>query len=260
VTAERPFDEAIGEYLDWDSRFFGVRIGRAVPRRLSAETAARLLRWCASQQIDCVYMLADPGDIQTVRLVEERGFRCVDIRVTLNRSAADPGRGGAKFDGTVRNALQSDVTALRAMARTGFRLSRFYFDPTFPRASVDALYETWIEKSCNGYADAVLVAASGGQVAGYVTCHRDGAAKGRLGLLGVRDDWQGRGLGHVLVNSALAWFRESGASEVYVVTQGRNRAALRLYQGCGFVIDAVELWYHRWFTTKGDDGNETHSV
>ena len=62
------------------------------------------------------------------------------------------------------------------------------------------------------------------------------------------------------MHAALAWFSESGVRDVQVVTQGRNRAALRLYQRCGFVIEAVELWYHRWFTAEGDDGIEAHSA
>ena len=184
MTAEEPADDAIGRYLDWDSGFFGFRIGRAVPNTLRPDTVVRLLAWCASQRIDCLCMLTDAGDSGTIRVAEDNAFRCVDIRVTLAANAHDPGSGTAAYDGTVRRAAPGDVAALRAMARTGFRLSRFYADPAFPRAAVDALYETWIEKSCHGYADAVLVADSGGHVVGYVTCHRDGGARGRIGLLG----------------------------------------------------------------------------
>jgi len=39
---------------------------------------------------------------------------------------------------------------------------------------------------------------------------------------------------------------------IRVVTQGRNRGALRLYELSGFMIDKIEVWYHRWFTTTGE--------
>jgi hypothetical protein len=42
-----------------------------------------------------------------------------------------------------------------------------------------------------------------------------------------------------------------GAQDVAVVTQGRNGAAQRLYQRCGFVTHALDLWYHKWYSTSG---------
>ncbi len=41
-------------YLDWDSDFFGVRIARVNASRLSEETVAPILAWCAAQAIDCL--------------------------------------------------------------------------------------------------------------------------------------------------------------------------------------------------------------
>ena len=42
--------------------------------------------------------------------------------------------------------------------RDSHRDSRFYYDPGFPNQRCDELYETWIDRSCHGYADTVLVA------------------------------------------------------------------------------------------------------
>ena len=46
--------------------------------------------------------------------------------------------------------------------------------------------------------------------------------------------------------SALDWFATQGVEKVTVVTQGRNGAAQRLYQRCGFVTGSIHLWYHKW--------------
>ena len=110
------------------------------------------------------------------------------------------------------------------------------------------MYETWTEKSCHGYADAVLVAEMNGQAAGYISCHLLDGAEGNIGLVGIGAEWRGMGLGTALVNTGLRWFADQGVTRATVVTQGRNWQAQRLFQRSGFMTRTVQLWYHRWFT------------
>jgi ribosomal protein S18 acetylase RimI-like enzyme len=113
------------------------------------------------------------------------------------------------------------------------------------------LYETWIEKSLSGYAQAVLVMGEPGQPEGFVTCHTNMLeAKGLIGLVGVSRSARGRGVGQALVLESLHWFAVQGMASAEVVTQGRNIPAQRLYQKCGFAIKEVKLWYHQWFGEK----------
>lgn len=236
---------ALCERLEWDSEFFGIGVGRALPSRLTEPAAAELLHWCAENSIDCLYFLAEADDARTLQLLEERGFRLVDIRMNLARamSCAPPSPGGAAL---IRPARTGDVPALRGIAKTGHRDSRFYFDPEFPTSRCDDLYETWIEKSCNGYADAVFVADYDARPSGYISCHLRGDA-GNIGLLGVDAAVRGIGLGRQLIHAALAWFADRGVARVTVTTQGRNVGAQRLYQNTGFRTDSIQLWYHLWF-------------
>ena len=237
------------EYLEWDSTFFGFRIARVRSTRLDRALADAVMTWCAERQIRCLYLLADAQDPTTASLADASGFRFVDVRATFGwhsgRTHAAGPRETAGF--SIRGARADDIPALRAIARANYRATRFRFDPGFPEARVDALYETWAEKSCQGHADAVLVAESDEGPCGYVSCHMEGARAGRLGLVGVREGAQGRGVGRALVESALAWFDARGVERVRVVTQGRNIAAQRLYERCGFLLEAADVWYHRWF-------------
>lgn len=240
------------QYLDWDSDFFECRIARVTVNRISRETVERVMTWCDSHGIDCFYFLADADDEVTVKLADDNEFRLVDIRVTLERqldnvSVVDD----RMIQGVVRPCTPDDVPALRAIARVSHHDSRFYYDSNFPASLCDALYETWIEKSCNGYADAVLVAELQGRPAGYISCHLLDQTKGCIGLFGIGTDSQGRGLGRKLINESLHWFSEQGMRKVEVVTQGRNCKAQRLYQRCGFLTKSVQLWYHKWFLQGG---------
>lgn len=238
--------ERFCEYLEWDSSFFGRRIARLARGRLDAEILQQVSDWCRSHEIECLYFLADADDADTVRLAETHLFRFVDIRVTLNRTLQDIPP--AALPRGVRLSKPSDVPVLRSIAKVSYRDSRFYHDLHFSRSVCDALYETWIEKSCNGYAAAVIVADSDSRPVGYVSCHLLQDGKGQIGLFGIAPDARGQGLGKQVLEGSLQWFAAHGVKEVSVVTQGRNCTAQRLYQRSGFLTRTVQLWYHRWFS------------
>ena len=228
--------------LEWDTEFFGFRVARVSENRLHDEDVEEVKRWCAAERIRCLYLLAASGDAATTRVAEEHGFHLTDVRVTLERRLDD----APAANPALEPAAEGDIAELRRIAAASHGDSRFYFDLGFPRPSCDGLFAAWIEKSCRGYAQAVLVARQGSRPAGYVTCHlRD--TTGQIGLIAVDRRAQGQGLGRDLVNASLGLFQERGMTRAIVVTQGRNVASQRLYQRCGFVTSAVELWYHRWF-------------
>jgi ribosomal protein S18 acetylase RimI-like enzyme len=232
------------EFLEWDSCHFGRRIARVRRTQLSADEIRRSLEWCRAARIECLYLLAPSGDTPAIRAIEVHGFQLVDVRVTFQATARTI---SPSPDAIVRPAQPADREALMQIARSSFHDSRFYCDQNFARSCCDELYATWIERSCNGYADFVLVAENAGQPAGFITGHTGPDGVGSIGLLAVDSAHQGLQLGAHLVNSALCAFRGRGIDTVTVVSQGRNLRAQRLYQKCGFLSRSVDLWYHRWF-------------
>jgi dTDP-4-amino-4,6-dideoxy-D-galactose acyltransferase len=229
--------------LAWDSEFFGFRIARVRDAHLTARNLRDVLEWCVREGIRCLYLLAPSDCSETTDLVGANGFRMADLRFTLARGL----EGDAGSTNSVRAFNQSDLPFLQEIAAVSHRDSRFYHDPGFPDQRCDEFYETWIERSCHGYADTVLVAEHLRQPAGYVSCHLQPDGIGSIGLLAVADWSRGVGLGGQLVTAALRFFAEASCTRVTVVTQGRNCSAQRLYQNCGFRSASMELWYHRWF-------------
>jgi dTDP-4-amino-4,6-dideoxy-D-galactose acyltransferase len=235
------------QLLSWDSEFFRKRIARLTEDKLDARTMTSALAWCADHRIDCLYYLCDPGDAESIHLAEAHGFLLVDVRLTLEaETLSASARGDSVAAGCVRPAIPDDIPALRDIARISHEGSRFYFDLHFDRRSCSEFYALWLEKSCKGWADVVLAACIAGRPAGYISCHKEPCARGRIGLLGVAPDARGYGLGSLLVRNALQWFSAQDICCVSVVTQGRNVKAQRLYQRYGFVTSAVGIWFHRW--------------
>jgi dTDP-4-amino-4,6-dideoxy-D-galactose acyltransferase len=235
---------APGEVLDWDTGFFGFRIGRA-EGRLTPGRVRDLLDWSSHQRLRCLYFLAPADCPDTIRTLENTGFHLQDIRLTM--TCPLPSRARQQAGDAVREARAEDVDALRAIARVSHRDSRFYRDPGFPRDRCDALYAAWIERSCLGeLAAAVLTADWEGRPAGYITCLLRGPGEGQIGLFAVDAAAQGKGLGGELLATALDWFHARGVHTVTTVTQGANLPAQRVYQRSGFLAASVQLWYHRW--------------
>jgi dTDP-4-amino-4,6-dideoxy-D-galactose acyltransferase len=230
--------------LDWDSAFWGFRIGRVVGEGMTAELAAALEAWAAEEAVSCLYFLTPADDHETVDSAQQARFRFVDVRLELNQpfSPVEPTR-------LVRPYEHRDLDALRAIAQTSHEITRFYADPRFPRARCRELYDTWIVRSCEeGFADGVLVADIDGRAVGYVTCDYDeGGRSGSIGLIAVADSERGAGLGDELVRGALHWMNDRGAAEAHVVTQGANVAAQRTFQRAGFRTSSVKLWFHCWY-------------
>jgi dTDP-4-amino-4,6-dideoxy-D-galactose acyltransferase len=235
----------VATFLQWDTDFFGKRIGRVEGHTLNGRRVSEIERWVGDHDIDCLYFLAD-DESQTVRMAEARAFHLVDIRMTFGQSAEQI---DADTMQDARPGRDSDRETLLPVAADSYVDSRFFRDPRFDDDQCAELYRTWLDKSFDDYADEVIVLDVDDTPAGFVTCHlRDEGTIGVIGLVGVDSRARGRGVGRRVVADALRWFRGQGVDRVEVVTQGRNIAAQRLYQASGFRTAEVRLWYHRWFS------------
>ncbi len=241
------------ELLSWDSEFFGRSIGKVCTDTLDSHQAAEIDEWARAEKVAGLYFLARADCAKTIQTAESSGFGLVDIRTTFELSPLD----NLLVDSTLRPDLRirpaqgEDLPSLQAIAQSAHRDTRFFSDPHFPRARAEALYSTWIKLEYQGRAQKVLVAAApSNNAVGYISCHYDATnAAGQIGLVGVDERFRGEGLGHALVLASLHWFASQNAKRVSVVTQGKNMAAQRLYQRCGFLIRNLQLWYHKWYLT-----------
>jgi len=230
--------------LEWDTAFFGRRIASISGAGIDAVSLAEALVDAREQNVECVYALCAVDDLDAIRALGSAGGRLVDVRMTFERGLPVPEV--PHSESAIRAARESDIPALRQLAAASHGSSRFYSDGRFPKLLCDEMFATWIERSCSGWADTVQVAEIDGLVSGYTTGHVREDARGEIGLVAVDPRAQGHGLGAKLVAATLEDLRRRGARNATVVTQGRNLAAQRLYQGQGFRTQRVQTWHHLW--------------
>lgn len=240
-----------GVVLDWDTNFFGHRIGRWNSSSLTATGLAELEAWRQANGVECVYYVASAEDRDTVVLAEEHGFHLVEVRLIYERKLAnwDPERRPCEAPTVrVRTARPEDIPALQEIAKNSYVGSRFYFDRKFKEEQWQAYYQFWIKKSVEGGADLALTAEIDGEIVGYITGLVDKEKnEGIYELTGVKDSARRHGVGQELFRSGIDWYVRNGVPYMWLATQGRNIPTQRMIQRDGFITRACQLYYHKWY-------------
>ena len=233
-------------HQDWDSDFWGFPVGKLEGSLLREGDEDRVLEWCQTNEIRCLYFAAEGSDAETLQRAHGAGFQFVDVRVDLECDA--PARCvAAPVELPVRRLAESDLEVVKLIARTAHYDTRFFKDLNFGRLKCAMLYEKWIDRDFEvgqmlGFFPDHLAEAGG-----YVTFSQESSEIARIGLIAVEESLRGRGGGRILLDAAMSAAAESGAKKIRVATQGTNVAALKLYEKAGFRVCDVKIWFHRWF-------------
>src|SRR5205085_9930650 len=124
------------------------------------------------------------------------------------------------------------------------------FDPRrflASRPETPAGYASFISSQLKDPDKAVLVADNYGDMIGYAYAAIEGydymALRGPAGVLHdviVAPLHRGRGIGRLLIDAALEFFRSRGVPRVVLSTAERNKAAQRLFESMGFRRTMIE--------------------
>jgi ribosomal protein S18 acetylase RimI-like enzyme len=150
----------------------------------------------------------------------------------------------------VRRATPADLPRI---GRLGALLveEHYDFDPQrfLPaRQGTPQGYASFISTQLEDPDKAVLVADEDGDVIGYAYSAVEGydymALRGPAGVLHdiiVDPEHRGRGVGRLLLNATLAFFRSRAMPRVVLSTAERNEAAQRLFASIGFRRTMIEM-------------------
>lgn len=225
--------------LQWDSDFFGLRIGRA---DVEANKKWNMLQQEAGSlrvDYDLIYIFSEqelPFDSNSIRLVDTK---------TIYAKAIDT---SAIMPSTIERYQETLPNAdLYRLALVSGVYSRFRLDDCFPAESYERMYRCWIERSVDGsMADVVLVHRTDNLIDGMITLKiEDNVA--HIGLVAVDEGAQGRGVGTMLIRAVEAYLKNNTTIRyLKVATQWENKPACRLYEKNGFVVEQKTNIYHYW--------------
>ncbi|HEY0321572.1 MAG TPA: GNAT family N-acetyltransferase [Pyrinomonadaceae bacterium] len=150
----------------------------------------------------------------------------------------------------IRRATPADLPRI---GRLGALLveEHYDFDPQrflAARPGTPAGYASFMSTQLEDPDSAVLVADDNGNVIGYAYAAVEGydymALRGPAGVLHdviVDPEHRGRGVGRLLIDATLKFFRSRGVPRVVLSTAERNEAAQRLFASMGFRRTMIEM-------------------
>lgn len=150
----------------------------------------------------------------------------------------------------IRRATPADLPSI---GRLGALLVEEHYDFDqrrflAPRPETPAGYASFMSAQLEGPDKAVLVADDNGDVVGYAYAAIEGydymALRGPAGVLHdiiIDPEYRGRGVGRLLLDAALEFFRSRGVPRVVLMTAERNEAAQRFFARMGFRQTMIEM-------------------
>jgi ribosomal protein S18 acetylase RimI-like enzyme len=157
---------------------------------------------------------------------------------------------GSQTGPIVRRATTADLPGI---GRLGALLveEHYDFDPRrflAARPETPAGYASFISAQLEDPDKAVLVAEENGDMIGYAYAAVEGynymALRGPAGVLHdiiVAPEQRGRGVGRLLLDATLGFFKSRGVPRVVLLTAEQNEAAQRLFASMGFRRTMIEM-------------------
>jgi dTDP-4-amino-4,6-dideoxy-D-galactose acyltransferase len=236
------------EILNWDTDFFGFRVGRLYLSSVGPERLISLCETMTTKKINVTYIIVKEWNLKLHDQLLNAGAILTDRKITYSKdvvSNASKTRSTFPLIDIKNKSITKDIIAL---AYESGLYSRFLKDSGFGRLRFEKLYYEWLEKSVHGkLADHVWAAYNGAEVIGFVTAREEITEKtGHIGLIAVSEKYRGKKIGHSLIEKCDEWFLTGGMRKAKVVTQGENIGACKFYESSGYQVESTDYYYHLW--------------
>lgn len=227
--------------LPWDSALFKRRIG-SISIPVGHVDLERSLARARSEGYELLYLQAEPGTVVPSELLTRYNGRRMPTKVIFERKVQEA---QMLQDDAIRSYGSNEpIEALLELSRISGGNSRFKLDPRFSEVEFNALYDTWLRRSiAREIADEVFVHIGTEGIGGFVTVSVNDEV-GKVGLLAVSPEFQGRGIGSGLLKAVDRYLQERRASLLLIPTQAENEQAMGFYLKNGFQIHGKEDVYH----------------
>jgi len=229
------------KHLDWDSTFFGKKIGAITilgeDEHLKLD---HLLQLAKEEKYDLIYVFNYTSKaIEDVTCSKFEG-KLVDTKVTFSKKVES-----TEHNFSIEQYSEEDNTpSLKELAFHAGKYSRFKNAKYFKEDQFKLLYSEWLNKSISKeIADEVFIYKESNKIVGFVTVKIKND-KGLIGLISVSIDYQKKGIGRELINKVCNYLVEKNVDTLEVATQKENTKAIKFYLGNQLSVETEAEVYH----------------
>ncbi len=248
------------ELCEWDSKHFGVKIGRYAPDNL--KDIGREIERAKAEGYELLITRLPIDQVAIVNHLESLGFRVKDILV-LYRVLLDNTdfleHNGISF--TIRSATPTDIDMVADIARTTFKNYRghFHADELLSKEKCDELYVEWAINSIvdRKIANEVFIAEGETRLLGFATIKIISDEESQGILFGTAPEARGRGVYSEFIKEAINWSKNKKLKYLVLGTQVNNYVVQNAWTKVGAKIFTSYYTLHLWL---GKVGNEPKTI
>lgn len=232
-------------YLEWDSIFFNLKIGKIDV--VTNEDQNTLLDTLLTNQTlyDLIYVFSSyPLNSNILSLPN---LKLVDTKVLLSKSLEEKNISNSNLSDIMSYQYELPNSELYKLSLISGMYSRYKLDGRLPSGSFEKLYNTWIEKSVSKeISDVVLIHKKNLKIDAMCTLKYK-LTEPQIGIIAVDDNSRGTGIGSKMIMAAeQCVLNETQYRKLKVATQLRNETAMNFYKKNRFEVISTTYVYHFW--------------
>ena len=225
------------EYLDWDSRFFGFKIGRLELQSTCIITEHQVGNW-RSEGYTCLYI--DSATEVEISNRSSATLNPMSSRCLLQRETRAP-----QLNPEVKILTQVTDGIIELGIHAG-KHSRFMCDDHFNKKKTTALYAMWIRESLHGkMGDEIYFIGTEINPLGLIA-FTNKKSHMQIGLLAVAPGMRNQGIAKKLLTASDHFANAYQLPFMNLYTQGNNIAAQHLFAQDGFTQISSINQFHLW--------------
>lgn len=222
------------DFLEWDSNFFGKRIGKISLNKNNEQTLLNE----ELKSFDLVYLFSEDDNLSYPLMDKKVVYLIEDLRKVDHIE-------NLQYDYYLDGA--DSYNELLSLALQSGAYSRFKIDQNFEDGAYEKLYKEWLDNSISkAIATDIIVKRIDQKIVGFATLGRKSEGLADIGLVAVDEAYRGRGIAKELMTMAKNLAKDQGYQKLQVVTQLDNEPANLLYKKAGFNIHSITYIYHIW--------------
>jgi len=234
------------EKLNWDSDFFGIKIGRFVINNEIDFDEIKFKEEANDEKFELIYVFK-LQEMLSWDTVIKTDLQLVDIMILMSKKF--------KKENFVQNnyKLRTELTEPELIecyyiAETIAKASRFYKESMIGELKTKALYKKWIDNTLNkSFADGLFIVKDSNSIIGIDLIKTDNKNKtGYCSLIGVNPNYKGRGIGKDLWEQSFGyWANEKEIESCKVSFSFQNSESFNFHLKIGFnKIEEIKYIYH----------------